>query len=117
VTFPEHDWRLLRVVHRTALDRYCTRVLEECVATIRGTDISPHDRYLRLFRLLKERDESIATAFDDLRRSTAIQRLAAMIALGVIPDEELGRFSATTRDSAVAMADSWRSIEKRRNVR
>src|SRR2546427_8243294 len=77
VTFPEHDWRLLRVVHRTALDRYCTRVLEECVATIRGTDISPHDRYLRLFRLLKERDESIATAFDDLRRSTAIQRLAA----------------------------------------
>jgi len=67
VTFPEHDWRLLRVVHRTALDRYCTRVLEECVATIRGTDISPHDRYLRLFRLLKERDESIATAFDDLR--------------------------------------------------
>ena len=47
VTFPEHDWRLLRVVHRTALDRYCTRVLEECVATIRGTDISPHDRYLR----------------------------------------------------------------------
>jgi len=92
-------------------------VLEECVATIRGTDISPHDRYLRLFRLLKERDESIATAFDDLRRSTAIQRLAAMIALGVIPDEELGRFSATTRDSAVAMADSWRSIEKRRNVR
>ena len=56
--------------------------------TIRGAAPSPHDRYLRLFRMLKERDASIAAAFDDLRRSTAIQRLAAMIALGVVTDEE-----------------------------
>jgi len=117
VSLPETDWRLLRSVHRAALDRYCTRVLEECAMTIRGAAPSPHDRYLRLFRMLKERDASIAAAFDDLRRSTAIQRLAAMIALGVVTDEELNRFSAPTRDSAIVLADLSRSSGNRRNVR
>lgn len=70
-----------------------------------GADTSPHDRYLRLFRMLKERDKSIAAAFDDLRRSTGIQRLAAMIALEVVTDEELDRFSAPIRDSAKLLAD------------
>jgi hypothetical protein len=51
----------------------------------------------------------MANAFDDLRRSTALQRLASMIALGVVTDEELSRFSVATRDSAVALADIWRS--------
>ena len=116
MTFLETDWRLLRSVHRAALDRYCTRVLEECAAAIRA-DMSPHDRYLRLFRLLKERDQAIASAFDDLRRSTAIRRLAAMIALEIITDEELDRFSAPTRDAAMALADLSRSSGKRLKLR
>ena len=114
---PEGDWRVLRSVHRTALDRYCARVIEECAAGIRDTDSSPHDRYLRLFRLVKERDESIAAAFNDLRRSTAIQRLASMIALGVVTDAELSQFSAATRDAATVVADLWRPSRNRRKVR
>jgi hypothetical protein len=94
VTLPERDWRLLRSVHRAALDRYCARVLEECATVIRDTTSCSRDRYLRLFRLVKERDESIAAAFDDLRRSTAIQRLASMILLGAITDEELSQFTS-----------------------
>jgi len=117
VTFPESDWRLLRSVHRTALDRYCTRVLEDCAATIREADTSSHDRYLHLFRLLRERDKSLSLAFDALRRSTAIERLAAMIALDVVTDEELDRFSTPTRDSAIFLADLYRPSEKRRKVR
>jgi hypothetical protein len=51
--------------------------------------------------MLKERDKSIAAAFNDLRRSTGIQRLAAMIALEVVTAEELDRL----RDSAKLLAD------------
>jgi hypothetical protein len=105
VSFPEHDWRLLRSLHDAALDRYCARVLEECGAVMQDADSSAHDRYLRLFRLIKERDERIVAAFDDLRRSTAIQRLAAMINLGVITDVELAQFSQATRESATALAE------------
>jgi hypothetical protein len=81
------------------------------------TDVSPHDRYLRLFRLLNARDESIAATFNDLRRSTAIQRLAAMIALGVVTDVELSQFSAATRESATALADLSRPGGNRRKAR
>jgi hypothetical protein len=93
---PESDWRVLRSVHRAALDRYCARVLDECERAIRGPDRSAHDRYLRL-----------AAAFDDLRRSTAIQRLAAMIGLGVVTEAELGEFTAPTRESATGWAELW----------
>jgi len=108
VTLPERDWHLLRGVHRAALDRYCARVLEECATIIRDTKSSSHDRYLRLFRLVKERDENIAAAFNDLRRSTAIQRLASMLLLGAVTDEELSQFNPETRESAAALADIWR---------
>ena len=116
MTFPEREWRLLRPLHRVALDRYCAKVLEECVTVVRDATASPHDRYLRLFRLLNERDESIASAFNDLRRSTALQRLGAMIALGVVTDEDLGQFSPATRESARELADLWRASRKRRKA-
>jgi hypothetical protein len=117
VNFPEHDWRLLRSLHHAALDRYCARILEECAAVMRDADFSAHDRYLRLFRLLKERDERIVAAFDDLRRSTAIQRLAGMIILGVITDAELAQFSQATRESATAVAEIVGPSEKRGKAR
>ena len=106
--FPEKDWRHLRVVHRAALDRFCAGVLEECAETIRAVGSTSHERYLKLFRLLRERDESMAVAFDDMRRSRAIERLAAMILLGVVTDEELAGFSDSTRNSAVSWADIHR---------
>ena len=102
---PESDWRVLRGVHRRALDRYCTHVLEESAEIIQMGDTSPHDRYLQLYRFLKERDRNLATAFDDLRRSTALQRLAAMILLDVVTDQEINQFTAATREAAIALAD------------
>jgi hypothetical protein len=104
VTIPELDWRALRSLHHAALERYCARVLDECAAVLRDTEASAHDRYLRLFALLRERDENVAAVFDDLRRSTAMQRLAGMIILGVVSDDELEPFTEATRESAKAVA-------------
>jgi hypothetical protein len=55
--------------------------------------------------MLGERDRSLAFAFDDLRRSRAIERLAAMIALGVVTPEELSQFSEATRATATELAN------------
>lgn len=112
MSLPERDWRVLRSLHDAALDRYCTRVLEECAAVTRATELSAHERYLRLFQLVKERDDSIAGAFNDLRRSTAIQRLAGMILLGVVTDEDLAPFSQSTRESATALAEIFGPSKK-----
>jgi hypothetical protein len=116
-SLPERDWRLLRSLHEVALDRYCTGVLEECAAAIRATELSAHERYLRLFRLIMERNSSIAGAFNDLRRSTAIHRLAGMILLGVVTDEDLAQYSQSTRESATELAEIFGPNRKRRRSR
>ena len=105
MNFPASDWKLFRSLHRAALERYCARVLDECAVVMRDDHLSAHDRYLRLVRLVRERNDRVAAAFDDLRRSTAIQRLAGMINLGVVSSAELGQFTPATRESATALAE------------
>jgi hypothetical protein len=100
---PEPDWKVFRTVRAAALDRYCARVLDECAAVIQDTSTTNHERYLRLFRMLRERDDDLAFAFNDFRRSTAIIQLARIHALGAVTDEELGHFSPGTRELVIAL--------------
>ena len=113
MNFPESDWKRLRSVHRAALERYCARILDECAVAMRDDTRSAHDRYLHVVRLLDERNGQVASAFDDMRRSTAIQRLAAMISLGVVGGAELGQFTVATRESATALAEMFAPSGKR----
>lgn len=104
----EADWKTLRALHPIALDRYCARVLDECAALIRDESGSHHERYLQLYKLIEKRDRTIDDAFSDMRRSQAIDRLVHIMALGVLTDEELGRFSSEFREAAEFLASGWR---------
>ncbi len=103
--FPERDWKHLRALHPVALDRYCTRILQESGAVIADSPASPHERYLRLYRLLRERNSTMATAFDDLRRSNATRHLASLVALDLLTPDELNDFTPQTRDSAIGLSE------------
>ena len=46
-----------------------------------------------MYRLIQDRDKSMARAFDDLRRSTALMRLVNIINEGLLTDDELKQFS------------------------
>ena len=88
----ESDWKIFRRLHGIALERYCQRVLDEVkLATV--CDDSFHDCYLKLYRLMQERDRTMARAFDDLSRSTALLRLVNILNEGLLTDEELKEFS------------------------
>jgi hypothetical protein len=113
LSFPESDWRVLRSIRDQALERYCARVLDECAAVLRSAEPA-HDRYLRLWRLLKERDDGLAAAFDHPRRSAALQQLAAMATLGVLTDAELSRFGGATREMLQAVTDVRRGARRGR---
>lgn len=93
----ESEWKILRTVKEAALERLCERIMDECQTVIQGSGTS-HERYLRLFRAVERGDKKIAWAFNDLRRSVADERLAFMVHLGLVTDEELGRFSESTRE-------------------
>jgi hypothetical protein len=94
---PESDWRLFKRVHSELLERYCACALEELAASLKACDGTAHDRYARAYKLLKERDEDMARAFDDFRRSTAVMQLAIMRSMDLLTDDDLNVFSEQTQ--------------------
>src|SRR5436190_21704121 len=95
--FPESDWRRFKEVHTTLLERYCRRILEEVAGATRDAGGSAHDRYLKVYKLIEERDKQMANAFDDFRRSTAVMQLGIMRRMKLLTDEDLTMFSEQTR--------------------
>jgi hypothetical protein len=102
--FAERDWKHLRSVHGIALERFCTQVLGDAVAIVEDGGLSAHERYLQLFQLMDERNAAMATAFDDMRRSTGLQRLTAMIGLNLLTHDELAAFTPDVQETAREMS-------------
>lgn len=98
----ESDWKLLRRLQPVALERLCQAILSEVVRLASDTAAGSHARYLEVFKLIRERDEEVGEAFDGLKRSTALVKLARMRSLGLVTDEELAGFGAETQ-AAVAL--------------
>jgi hypothetical protein len=94
---PEGDWKIFRQLHSVWLDRYCTRVNEEMKRGLSQSGLSPHERYLKVYRFIHDKDRELGLAFNDFRRSTATLQIRLIKNLGVITDEELSRFSESTR--------------------
>lgn len=95
----EADWRVFRELHPIALERFCQGVLSEVERLIFQAETSAHERYISLYKLLQLRDNELAVAFDDFRRSTALRQLACIQAHQVLTEDELARFSSETREA------------------
>jgi hypothetical protein len=95
----ESDWKLLRRLQPVALDRFCQRVLSDVQATCSDTAATAHERYLQVFKLLREQDKEMAMIFDDMRRSTALYTVTLMRTSGLITDEEFAEFSEELRET------------------
>jgi hypothetical protein len=93
----ESEWKLLRQLHSVALDRFCQRVLSEIAELSSSAEVNSHERYLAVYDLINRRNHEMADAFDDLRRSTSILRLACIQSHGLLTDDEFDRFSEATR--------------------
>jgi len=96
---PESDWKVLRDLKPLALDRYCQRLLAEVEQIISSTTESHHERFLKTFRLIIERNKELGHAFDDMSRSNALIRLIAIRSHDLLTDEEFSRFNFETRNT------------------
>src|SRR5262249_16212919 len=105
----EADWKLFRQLQPLALDRFCQRVLTEVGSLAADADKSHHEPYLAVFQLLQRRDEELADAFNNPRRSTALVQLARIRAAGLLTEEEFAGFSPQTRASVQLFLDMWRT--------
>jgi len=102
--FPEADWRCFKQVHKKLVERYCTSILQELSAISLGSQGTAHQRYLRAFELIQKRNDEIAHAFDDFRRSTACRQLGIMRRMGLLADEDLSGFSRETQERVLGIA-------------
>ena len=105
----ESDWKLFRQLRPLALDRFCMRVLADVGRLAADTGQSSHERYLAVFHLLRRRDEELADAFNNPRRSTALVQLARIRAEGLLTEEEFAGFSPQTRASVQLFVEMWRT--------
>src|SRR6266487_3312155 len=101
---PERDWKAFREVHPVARARFCERVLSEIASATSAPGQDPHERYLKIFELLRDKDRELATLFDNPRRSSALGQLSMIASAGLLTEEELSRFSPETRNSISAFA-------------
>lgn len=107
---PESDWRHFKRLHQVLSERFCRGVIEELGALLQTKEGSAHERYRRAYQLLQERDEELARAFNDFRRSTAVLQMMLMRRMGLLADEELAVFSQETQEM-VRRAESLRQGE------
>jgi hypothetical protein len=94
----ERDWKVFGELRKVALERLCEKALAEAKREIERPQASAHERYLELYQIIMKRDEEIAWAFNDFRRSTALMMLSGIVSLKLLTDEELQRFSAETQN-------------------
>src|ERR1700730_3833961 len=90
---PGGDWRGVRSLDPIWIVRFSKRVNGELLRALSDDSRDAYEQYLAAYKLMHKRDKEIASAFNDFRRSTAIFQIAIIRKLGVITDEELGRFS------------------------
>ena len=105
-TIKESDWKFLSELRKTALDRYCERVLAEIEEVKSDETENFHQRYRAIYAIVARRDKELALVFDDHRRSTAILEIAALKARGLLKDDEFIRFSQETRAIVEAMLEN-----------
>ncbi len=96
-SIPERDWKVLRDVSASALERFCEATLADVGRLIATRGVSAHERYGSVYGLVKARDKELARAFDGLTRSMAYLHIVAIRSRGLMKPEEFARFSDETR--------------------
>jgi hypothetical protein len=103
--YPESDWKLFRELSEVALERFCKSILDGMEAFRLDRQLSHHERYLTLCNWLGERNQEMAVAFDDHKRSQMLSQLIAIRRLDLLESQELLRFSRETRERLETLAE------------
>ena len=93
----ESDWKHLRQLQPIALDRFCSRILAEIQKASSDPKKTSHQRYLTVYKLVKDRDYELGKIFNDLKRSNAMGKLFQMRRASLLTDEEWSGFSDEIR--------------------
>lgn len=94
----ESDWKRFMVLRQIALERFCERVLLDIGRIGADAGKSQHERYLDIYRLIRDRDKELGRAFNDLSRSKAVIQIVQIRSFGLLTEEEFAEFSEELRN-------------------
>jgi hypothetical protein len=94
---PEKDWKKLRSLKDSAINIACERTFQKISKLIESRGAESHKYYLKLWKVMEEEDKEISLMFDDLKRSTAIFKLAMWKKNGILSGENFEEFTEKTR--------------------
>ena len=92
MTITEKEWKAFTAIKDKALERYCQSILDETTRLCTQTDKTPHERYLELWQLIKERNKTMGKTFDGHSRSRAMLQLMLMRSMDLVDEDELQAF-------------------------
>jgi hypothetical protein len=95
---PESDWKYMRSLQATMLEELSRRINDE-LREILHRAIAENEKRRLVYDHVMESDRIVAACFDDWRRSRAVERCWALRRAGLITDDRLGGFTATTQES------------------
>jgi hypothetical protein len=106
--FPESDWKKLRAIRESALNRFCVRALKDIKMKLRACDLEneAYKGYLTVYKTVKRQDKKLSELFDDWRRSTAIHTLMMWAQSGIITEKEFEVFSDETKSRVLSFVEA-----------
>jgi hypothetical protein len=94
---PESDWKIWRRLREQALERFCQKAMND-FAKFKDGEGTAHERYLKLYQLVKRRDTKLGEIFDGSSRSNAFFQIALALQAKVITPSEVAQFTQDTQD-------------------
>lgn len=96
--FTEEDWKYLRSIHDELLHALCDRINSGAVAVASGHAGNPHERYIDLYRFVKDSDKIIAQCFNGWRRSQMEFMVISLRQHGLLKDTHVRKFSPSAQE-------------------
>ena len=85
----ESDWKKFKRIKELALERFCAAAMSNFKEAMQKDDLSNHDTYLNLYKLVEDADKRLSQLFDGHSRSKAQWQLTLIRSEGLVEDHEL----------------------------
>lgn len=111
----EKDWKYLRSIEKDLLSELCRTINQKAAAIVHAGAGSEYDKYLLLYKHLKDSDAVVAECFDDWRRSNLLFKLPLLHRHKILRDEHILNLSVETRerlDRFIGMGNVWSPEEE-----
>lgn len=106
----ESDWKIFKKLRPLALQRYCERVMWDVDKIIHKEEEDAHERYIEMYKIVRDGDKKLAQMFDGFSRSRALDQLVMYYGNGLLNDEEIAQLSDETRERVLAIHKLWKEF-------